>query len=275
MDDTDSHRREKGTVEALCRADGDYGPHPNVIRVWHTGVWQGNEHNVGKITILMDLCKGTLDGLLQKTKDKGKFMSITSIFECAVAILEGLHYCHNRNYTHRDLTPRNGICPIYLHLLTAVLYFRESRHTNSRHRRHFVLTDFGFSKPFDGQEFSSGRFGSDGYRAPELTDPQTQGQFSDKTDIWAFGCVLMGLASTKRRKAFDNDWTASMYARGSSQHPLPQLENVDNPGLTQPALDFINEVLALCFKPRPEERPSAHLLLSIFRVREFKILDNT
>src|SRR5271170_2724906 len=100
MDDTENHRREKGTVEALCLVDGDHGPHPNVIRVWHTDVWQSDKDNVGKITILMDMCKGTLDRLLKGVKEKGKFMSITSIFECAVAILEGLRYCHSHNYTH-------------------------------------------------------------------------------------------------------------------------------------------------------------------------------
>jgi serine/threonine protein kinase len=271
MDDTETHRREMGAVEVLCRPDRD---HPNVIRVWDARIWGGNEHSVAKITILMDLFKGTLDRLLQGVKDKGKFLSMTSIFECAIAILEGLRYCHHHNYIHRDLTPRNGIPSIILHLLTAVLYSREPRQTNSPQRRHFVLSDFGFSKPFDGQE-SSGRSGSDGYRAPELTAPETRGQYSDKTDIWAFGCVLMELASTKRRKAFDNDWAARMYAQGSSQYPLPQLESVENPALEQPALDFFNEVLTLCFKPKPEDRPSAHILLSIFNVRGFDILNNT
>ena len=270
MDDTETHRREMETVEVLCRPDRDHEPHPNVIRVWDTRVWQGNAHTVAKITILMDLFKGTLDRLLQGVKDKRKFLSVTSIFECAIAILEGLCYCHERNYIHRDLTPRNGILSIILHLLTAVLYSREPRQANSRRRRHFVLTDFGFSKPLEGRE-SSGRFGSDGYRAPELTASETRGQYSDKTDIWAFGCVLMELASTKRRKAFDDDWVARMYARGSPQHPLPQLENVENPALEQPALDFFNEVLTMCFEPRPEDRPLAHILLSIFRVRELNM----
>lgn len=127
-------------------------------------------------------------------------------------------------------------------------------------RYRYVLTDFGFSKLYCGEQFSSERSGSEGYRAPELTNPKTLGQYSDKTDIWAFGCLLMELASTKKRKAFLHDWGANMYANGSEDHPLPQLQKSDNPELDDGVLAFINGVIRRCFKVNPENRPSAEKL---------------
>lgn len=92
----------------------------------------------------------------------------------------------------------------------------------------YVLTDFGFSKPYSGEQYSSGRSGSDGYRAPELTNNQMLGYYSDKTDIWAFGCVLMEVITSGKRRAFESDWSANKYAERSPDHLLPQVQSSDN-----------------------------------------------
>jgi len=202
----------------------------------------------------MDLCDGTLDSMLLDRKVRQSHLSAFEIFTIAIQVLEGLKYCHSRGYTHRDLNPRNV-------LLSKKLCECDS-HPTLDHR--YLLTDFGFSKTFEGQQYSSGRCGSDGYRAPELCDSKTRA-FSDKTDIWAFACLLMELASTKTRKAFEFDWAATKYAEGSPDYPLPQLRWVsDNPVLTMVQLEWINEVLRLCFYRRPEIRPSATQLCDYF-----------
>jgi serine/threonine protein kinase len=109
--DTDEHRREIKTVESLCKGEGDQWPHPHVIRAWFTSIFQSSALDTGKVVILMDLCDGTLDGMLLDRKAKRSHLSAFEIFTIAIQVLEGLKYCHSRGYTHRDLNPRNGMHP--------------------------------------------------------------------------------------------------------------------------------------------------------------------
>jgi serine/threonine protein kinase len=109
IEDSRYHRREKEILEALCM--GDQARNPHVICVFTTLVWQSNEQNVGKIGIVMELCEGTLDSLLDEIKGTNSRTKTHQIFSVAVQILEGLVYCHSQNYTHRDVNPRNGVSP--------------------------------------------------------------------------------------------------------------------------------------------------------------------
>src|SRR5271167_4356509 len=77
---------------------------------------------------------------------------------------------------------------------------------------YFVLADFGLSKPYSGNDVSSLSHGTPRFRAPEL---MTKHQYSDKTDIWAFGCLLMLIATTGKRRPFNDDWQAVEYAKGN------------------------------------------------------------
>jgi serine/threonine protein kinase len=150
-------------------------------------------------------------------------------------------------------------------LLIPVLYTKkqcnckDEDHPKIEYR--FLLTDFGFTKPFKGQTHSSGRFGSERYRAPELTNDNT---FSDKTDIWAFGCLLVELSSTGRLSAFKDDWAAARYAKEEEGFNLPCLQSRHNPVLGKKSLERINILMSWCFRPKPQDRPVARTLLAYF-----------
>jgi serine/threonine protein kinase len=113
MDDNEYHIREIETVESLCKGEGDQWPHPHVIRTWFTNIIPSltRRPGTGTVVILMDLCDGTLDSMLQDRNAKRSYMSAYEIFTIAIQVLEGLKYCHSRGYTHRDVNPRNGILP--------------------------------------------------------------------------------------------------------------------------------------------------------------------
>lgn len=139
----------------------------------------------------------------------------------------------------------------------------------------FLLSDFGFTKFVTGHGFSSGRYGANGYRAPELIKLN---KFSDKTDIWAFGCVLMEVVSTGRCFAFRDDIIALYYSDGVEGYSLPKLERADNPELDQVLLNGFNSMLALCLNPNADERPSAEKLYQIVMQLEMmdeKVKENT
>lgn len=89
-------------------------------------------------------------------------------------------------------------------------------------------------------------------------------KYSEKTDIWAFGCVLLEVARTGQRSAFKHDYEAQGYAKGDEQHSLPQLESDENPRLSQYQVDCLNWAIELCLKLKPEERPTAEYLYQTF-----------
>ena len=144
--------------------------------------------------------------------------------------------------------------------MTAVLFSRvqcECTHLKSECR--FALADFGSTKPGEGS--STGRFGTACYRDPELIN---KGHYSEKTDIWAFGCVLLEVARTGRGYAFKYDEEALEYAKTQSRDLLPQLLGSENPSLTETQVEWFNQVVEQCLKPIPEKRYTSEDLYQMF-----------
>jgi serine/threonine-protein kinase CLA4 len=129
----------------------------------------------------------------------------------------------------------------------------------------YLLTDFGFSRSVQGNGFSADRHGTDRYRAPELLK---QKDFSDKTDIWAFGCLVMEVVSSGKCLAFENDYLALQYSEGKGGVKLPQLKPEDNKLLNTRTLAFFNTLLEECFCIVPKKRPSVEDLLFYLTRRE-------
>ena len=123
----------------------------------------------------------------------------------------------------------------------------------------FLLGDFGFSKPchgFGNEITTTQRHGTQCYRAPELVRRETKGTFSQKTDMWAFGCVLLNVASTGRKSAFRWDEEALVY-EGNPDQLFPALQQWENPLLTEEQLSQINRVVRRCLEPVAQLRPEA------------------
>ena len=131
--------------------------------------------------------------------------------------------------------------------------------------RTFILTDFGFARPIVQDGKSSGGHGSNSYRDPALIKEKT---YSDKTDIWAFGCVMIEVASSGRRMAFNDDYIATKYHEGAAGFSLPQLEREDNTALDDSSRRYINSLVKKCLERNPEDRPSAKELLDSLVLRQ-------
>lgn len=87
-------------------------------------------------------------------------------------VMDGIELIHYNKYIHRDLKPANIL-----------------KYANGRYK----ITDFGLVKDLDfvraeiNTRFQPNGMGSDGYRAPEITD---SGIFSVQSDIYAFGKII-------------------------------------------------------------------------------------
>jgi serine/threonine protein kinase len=74
------------------------------------------------------------------------------------------------------------------------------------HRR-WKIADFGFVTEASRGHSDLGR-GTRGYRSPELLEDN---KYNDRSDIWAFGCIVYEMCTGKMR--FSNDILIRAYAR--------------------------------------------------------------
>ena len=94
-----------------------------------------------------------------------------------------------------------------------------------------------------------------------------ENEYSDKTDIWAFGCVMMEVASSGRQMAFTDDYIAARYNEGAEGYALPQLKKEDNPALDESSLRYFNSLVKSCLQRESKNRPSADQLLKSLESR--------
>lgn len=89
-----------------------------------------------------------------------------------IQILKGVKLIHDNSYIHRDLKPEN------------ILKYKDGK---------YKISDFGLVKDLNliraeiKTRFKPNGLGSDGYRAPEITDG---GIFSPRSDIYALGKII-------------------------------------------------------------------------------------
>jgi serine/threonine-protein kinase len=163
--DTDRLARFRREAELLAALN-----HPNIAQVY------GLEHADGQTAIVMELVEGpTLADRLARGR-----IPPDEALAIALQIVAALEAAHARQIVHRDLKPAN---------------------VKIRDDGTVKVLDFGISKPIDPATISGGTpvattpamtqtgviLGTAAYMSPE----QARGKFVDeRTDIWAFGCVL-------------------------------------------------------------------------------------
>lgn len=131
-------------------------------------------------------------------------MSESDRIDAARQILQGVKMIHDNNYIHRDLKPEN------------VLVFEGGK---------YKISDFGLVKDMDlvraevKTKFQPNGIGSDGYRAPEITD---SGLFSRQSDIYAIGKILNDLYLGSCPKDLKN-----IISKCTSHWPEERYESVD------------------------------------------------
>ena len=148
---------------------------------------------------------------------------------------------------------------------SSVLHVERRCECHREHSEHsYLLTDFGFAKPrLQDSGISSAKHGSNCYRAPELMKAN---EYSEKTDIWAFGCMVMDVASSGNQVAFTDDYLARKYHEGG--FGLPQLTRKDNTALDESSIRYFNWLVNSCLQRDPKLRPSASELLSNLNMRQ-------
>ena len=140
--------------------------HPNVCTVHEI-----DEHN-GRVFIAMEFVEGeSLDNRIEQGP-----LPLKEALEIARQIALGLEAAHEKGVVHRDIKPGNVIVD---------------------DKGHVTVMDFGLALLTEGSRLTQfdTTLGTAAYMSPE----QIQGmEVDDRTDIWAFGCVLYEMVSGQR-----------------------------------------------------------------------------
>ncbi len=192
----DADRQTRFQREALALAALN---HPNIATV------HGVEEGGGLQALVMELVDGqTLADRIDRSAAKAPGLPIPEALAIARQMVDALEAAHQRGIVHRDLKP-----------------------SNIKIRRDDVVKvlDFGLAKAFETAtadvdaptiSVTAGQtvLGTPAYMSPE----QARGQDVDqRTDIWAFGCVLYEMLTGRR--AFDGSTSPDVIAAVLEREP--------------------------------------------------------
>eukprot|EP00750_Incisomonas_marina_P029895 INCI7240.4.p1 GENE.INCI7240.4~~INCI7240.4.p1 ORF type:complete len:445 (-),score=89.95 INCI7240.4:1836-3170(-) len=144
--------------------------HPNIVE------FKEAFNEGGHICIVMAYCEsGDLKQRIKKAKKSNKNFKQALVMDWFVQMAQGLHYLHAQHIMHRDLKPQN----IFL----------------TKNNRIVKIGDFGVTQRLDGTlEEALTTVGTPYYMSPELA---TNAPYTQKSDVWALGCILSEVCSTE------------------------------------------------------------------------------
>ncbi|CAO3600572.1 unnamed protein product [Absidia cylindrospora] len=200
--------------------------------------YYGMEVHRDKVNIFMEYCEnGSLGSLLEQG---GRIEAEYYIVDYAYQLLSGLAYLHDNNIVHRDIKPDNILID---------------------HQGQLKLTDFGASKiiaqghktlGLPTVKVANSLTGTPMYMSPEVITGGDTGR-KGSMDIWSLGCCIVQMATGRRPwSALDNEWSV-MFHVVTGHPPLPDPSQMSSSGIS---------FLKKCFTRDPNERPTAHELLT-------------
>lgn len=162
--------------------------HPNIVRVWDTGMVRDTCY------IVMDyLPGGDLSDLIRKRRS----LSVLESFRIAAQVADALDYAHQQGIIHRDIKPGN-------------IMFADINGNSS-----VVITDFGIAKAMGvkGQTTPGTAMGTPEYMSLE----QVRGRELDgRTDVYSLGVVmyqmLTGISPFRRETEGESQGAVSTIA---------------------------------------------------------------
>uniref|UniRef100_A0A8D3B4F3 Tyrosine-protein kinase n=2 Tax=Scophthalmus maximus TaxID=52904 RepID=A0A8D3B4F3_SCOMX len=174
------------------------------------------------------MARGSLLDFLKE--GDGKFLKLVLLVDMAAKIADGMAFIEGMNYIHRDLRAANILVGDNLVC---------------------KIADFGLARLIEDNEYTARQ----GAKFPiKWTAPEAAlyGRFTIKSDVWSFGILLTELV-TKGRVP---------YPGMVNREVLEQVERGYRMPCPQGCPESLHEMMKLCWKKEPDERPTFEYLQS-------------
>ena len=141
--------------------------HFNIIQYYESFI------ELDSLYIVMEYAAGgDLGDRINRCKETNTFIDEEMLWTYLIQICQGLKYLHQKRILHRDIKPRN----IFLD-----------------GDGNIKIGDMGLGRALDpGSQFAETGVGTPLYFSPEMCQEKP---YNQKSDIWAFGCLMYELAS--------------------------------------------------------------------------------
>lgn len=160
------------------------------IATLHDGLELNRKTNT--LSFFMDYYRGKdLDRQVHMLRGAAERFSESQIIEIGYQIAVALELCHEMNILHQDIKPMN------------VLLKEPWNPMTQRDVPDLYVADFGIASQVQtlATRITGGR-GTPGYEAPEIRGYQAA--FSQKSDVYAFGCILHRLCTLEDPTVLDD-----------------------------------------------------------------------
>lgn len=185
-------------------------------------------------TVLEYMDAGSLEDLVKQHAPAGGLHDELELVRVAKPLLSGLNYLHRQlHQIHRDLKPANVMC---------------------NGQGGVKIADFGISKSLEGTtDLAQTQVGTTCYMSPERLMAEA---YSYPADIWAFGLILLELATGAFPYPQENYFALLGHIQERDAPRLPE-----RCGLSAALADPKEGFVAVCLDKEPARRPSARDLL--------------
>ncbi|OMJ91406.1 hypothetical protein SteCoe_6093 [Stentor coeruleus] len=169
-------------------------------------------------------------------KNKQKQLSLAERFSISIQLGRGLSYLHANDppIIHRDLKPENCLLD---------------------HNLNLKIADFGLARPASTftEESTTICIGTTRFMAPELFDKDRSESIGVEIDIWAYGCILIEIFSSKRPWHYISSNKANtIFYELYHKKPIPIPDNIP---------PEVAEVIRECCRYNPKRRPTCSVIL--------------
>lgn len=191
--------------------------HPNIVRYYGGGSMNG------QVFYAMELIDG--GSIKDRMTQVGRF-TWQQVVEWAIQICSALQHAHNHGIIHRDLKPSN------------LFFMQDGR---------LVLGDFGVARDTGASDLTGDGItvGTYAYMPPEQICADQQ--ISNRTDLYALGCVLFELLAGRPPFLGEN------FAQIWDQHLRATPPNLSE--LVPDCPDWLIEIVEQLLQKDPERRP--------------------
>lgn len=182
--------------------------------------------------IVMELAdQGDLQKKISELQEKNEKFPIETIWKFFFQILSGLKSLHDQNFIHRDVKPAN----IFI--------------TNEGNVK---LADFNVGKE-NARNLVKTRIGTPLIMSPEVLQGK---EYSNKTDIWSLGCVIIEIATMKRPY--------------EAEHEVALLYKLKKFKVSIPVDKELEKIVKKMMRRNPDKRPNCDDLLKLTEFKRFR-----